>query len=500
MMVNNSCIAIGPNLQECASCHIGYGWVDAKFDFTDPANIDCLVCHDTTGTYRKDAGQRRPARPVAGPGRHRAEGGPAVAAGVRLVPLRQRRRPRTPSTVTSSRSLADPPADLDMHMGTLKMRCQDCHATAEHRIAGMSMSAPAVEGRVRCEKCHGDTPARRGGHAEPAPRRPRQGRRLRDLPHSRRSPTTSPTLLRRDYSDGRPGPARSCRTSTACRSTTSGSATLTWGKDIVPDLPLVRRHPQRLARGRHDRSRRRRSSSTRRSARSATRRRASSRSRSTRRSSPTTARTRSLALPKLVDGYWIDFDWSKAIADGHEAGRAPVLREVRLRRDPDVLGGPPRGGAGQEGARLRRLPQRRRPSPARAATGTPRDGPARAQAGGLSGGRRTGSTSRPWATRTIRRRSAAGSTSASAEGRRRDRARRAQVPPAAPGWAILSEGVRGGRRPWQSSRAVLPPRPRRCSGPWFPWEASRLLRSARSRLLALPSSQPASSHPRRSIL
>ena len=43
-------------------------------------------------------------------------------------------------------------------MGTLKMRCQDCHRTTEHRIAGMSMSAPAVEGRVGCEKCHGQTP------------------------------------------------------------------------------------------------------------------------------------------------------------------------------------------------------------------------------------------------------------------------------------------------------------------------------------------------------
>ena len=57
MMVNNSCIAIGPNLQECASCHVGYGWVDSKFDFSDPDNIDCLVCHDTTGTYRKDIGK-----------------------------------------------------------------------------------------------------------------------------------------------------------------------------------------------------------------------------------------------------------------------------------------------------------------------------------------------------------------------------------------------------------------------------------------------------------
>ena len=26
---------------------------DATFDFSDPGNVDCLVCHDTTGTYKK---------------------------------------------------------------------------------------------------------------------------------------------------------------------------------------------------------------------------------------------------------------------------------------------------------------------------------------------------------------------------------------------------------------------------------------------------------------
>mgnify|MGYP001063668854 CR=1 FL=1 len=33
-------------------------------------------------------------------------------------------------------ALVEPPADLDMHMGRLNMRCQNCHLTVEHRIAG----------------------------------------------------------------------------------------------------------------------------------------------------------------------------------------------------------------------------------------------------------------------------------------------------------------------------------------------------------------------------
>jgi Ni/Fe-hydrogenase subunit HybB-like protein len=54
LTVNNYCITIGTDPQACATCHIGYGLVDEDFDFKDPSNIDCLVCHDTTGSYRKD--------------------------------------------------------------------------------------------------------------------------------------------------------------------------------------------------------------------------------------------------------------------------------------------------------------------------------------------------------------------------------------------------------------------------------------------------------------
>jgi hypothetical protein len=52
--VNNFCVSVFSNWPRCTGCHAGYGWKDANFDFTDQSRIDCLVCHDTTGTYRKD--------------------------------------------------------------------------------------------------------------------------------------------------------------------------------------------------------------------------------------------------------------------------------------------------------------------------------------------------------------------------------------------------------------------------------------------------------------
>ena len=51
--LNNFCIGIQSNWTGCTSCHAGYGWEDASFDFDDTANVDCLVCHETSGTYVK---------------------------------------------------------------------------------------------------------------------------------------------------------------------------------------------------------------------------------------------------------------------------------------------------------------------------------------------------------------------------------------------------------------------------------------------------------------
>jgi len=51
--VNNYCIALPSNEPRCTSCHAGYGWKDASFDFGKAESVDCLVCHDTTGSYKK---------------------------------------------------------------------------------------------------------------------------------------------------------------------------------------------------------------------------------------------------------------------------------------------------------------------------------------------------------------------------------------------------------------------------------------------------------------
>lgn len=52
-LINNFCIAVPTNEGRCTQCHTGFGYADDTFDFGDPENVDCLVCHDQSGTYQK---------------------------------------------------------------------------------------------------------------------------------------------------------------------------------------------------------------------------------------------------------------------------------------------------------------------------------------------------------------------------------------------------------------------------------------------------------------
>lgn len=156
-MIDNYTITMLPNLVDTWAFHIGYTNDENSFDPASTRNIDCLVCHDTTGYYKKDNSRNglpsmetdlvsvaqkvgRPSRANCGSCHFNAGGGPNAKHG------------------DMEPGLANPSTDLDVHMGMVDMRCQHCHKTEGHKIAGMSFAAPVTEGRVTCEKCHGDHP------------------------------------------------------------------------------------------------------------------------------------------------------------------------------------------------------------------------------------------------------------------------------------------------------------------------------------------------------
>ena len=153
-------MSIEANWARCTSCHVGYGWQDASFDFSDKTKVDCLVCHDTTGKYKKKpttAGLPDPSVDLLYVARHVGPtsrqtcgnchffggGGDAIKHG------------------DLDSSLFKGSRNLDVHMGTdgADFTCQECHKTESHAITGNAMVAtPANTSHIGCTGCHDEKP------------------------------------------------------------------------------------------------------------------------------------------------------------------------------------------------------------------------------------------------------------------------------------------------------------------------------------------------------
>jgi len=119
--------------------------------------MDCLVCHDTTGTYKKAPTKA---------------GMPAEDVDLKKVAENIGHSSRTTCGVCHfsggggdaikhadlSEQLIKPERNYDVHMGGYDFTCTECHKTRDHRISGKSSSVPVVEGIVLCQDCHSDTP------------------------------------------------------------------------------------------------------------------------------------------------------------------------------------------------------------------------------------------------------------------------------------------------------------------------------------------------------
>lgn len=172
-ILNNYCITPQSNYSHCASCHVGYGWEDSSFDFTVEENVDCLVCHDTSGTYLKsgdNAGRPKESvdlshvaqnvgktsRDTCGACHFFGGGGNGVKHG------------------DMDDSLAVPDWDVDVHMDALgeDFTCATCHRGKEHDVTGSRYKPDAAhtgdfhirrrdyneEATTSCRACHGNQP------------------------------------------------------------------------------------------------------------------------------------------------------------------------------------------------------------------------------------------------------------------------------------------------------------------------------------------------------
>ncbi len=185
-VINNFCTAVASNEDHCSACHIGYGMADNSFDFSVEENVDCLVCHDTTDTYKKlpglsghpnyetvewppKSGRLRPptdlqkvaqsvgktSRKTCGACHFRGGGGDAVKHG------------------DLDSSLENPQRYLDVHMDAdgLDFACSRCHVTDAHEVPGSRYGPTASDNNgalmrgaqerrnpTTCQACHGNAP------------------------------------------------------------------------------------------------------------------------------------------------------------------------------------------------------------------------------------------------------------------------------------------------------------------------------------------------------
>lgn len=167
-VLNNFCITPQSNFSFCTACHAGYGWKDQNFDFTSEENVDCLVCHDTTGGYSKPPGSAgfpadfvklkkvaqnvgKTSRDTCGACHFFGGGGDGVKHG------------------DMDSSLAVPEAELDVHMDALGLdfKCSTCHKGENHDVAGSRYAPTAadqqgyhIKGKpgqgnpATCQACH----------------------------------------------------------------------------------------------------------------------------------------------------------------------------------------------------------------------------------------------------------------------------------------------------------------------------------------------------------
>jgi len=162
-VINNFCIATASNEPRCTSCHVGTGWKDNTFDFTDKTKVDCLVCHDTTGTYKKTP---------------TAAGAPDPTVNLTLVAQNAGKSTRKTCGACHffgggadavkhgdlDSTMTNPLRAVDVHMGTdgANFTCARCHSNTDTPENAQDFHGtnypPTTPDHELCQKCHTASP------------------------------------------------------------------------------------------------------------------------------------------------------------------------------------------------------------------------------------------------------------------------------------------------------------------------------------------------------
>ncbi|MDJ0956863.1 MAG: tetrathionate reductase family octaheme c-type cytochrome [Arenicellales bacterium] len=184
-LLNSTLISVSSNGPYCARCHIGNEWTEETFDFSAEEQVDCLACHDTTGTYASKKMHQLRVKCSACHVEFDKSKSRDVVRKPNLSELAKRvGKPNLASCGSChfysdggdgikhgdlDTSLLSASRHLDVHMAKdgLDYSCTTCHKAEGHQMRGTRYAPEAKDthgidvvggSRATCESCHGLAP------------------------------------------------------------------------------------------------------------------------------------------------------------------------------------------------------------------------------------------------------------------------------------------------------------------------------------------------------
>ena len=184
-LLNSTLISVSSNGPYCARCHIGNEWTEETFDFSAEEQVDCLACHDTTGTYASKKMHQLRVKCSACHVEFDKSKSREVVRKPNLSELAKRvGKPNLASCGSChfysdggdgikhgdlDTSLLSASRHLDVHMAKdgLDYSCTTCHKAEGHEMRGARYAPEAKDtvgvdvvggSRATCESCHGLAP------------------------------------------------------------------------------------------------------------------------------------------------------------------------------------------------------------------------------------------------------------------------------------------------------------------------------------------------------
>lgn len=182
--LNNFGISIHSNEARCIRCHVSNNPDKTAFTSTEDDRVDCLVCHDSTGKYKKFAEQAE--NSSIPPQAHKDLSSEEYATIAAAVTLPRRENCGTchfagnPQDIFRHGNLeailGSPSRTMDVHMASegANFSCYSCHSAGEHELHGIhkvrathekTAAKESLPQFIRCESCHTSTPHKLGHKA-----------------------------------------------------------------------------------------------------------------------------------------------------------------------------------------------------------------------------------------------------------------------------------------------------------------------------------------------